>query len=220
MALVKVPPHARAAAAARGHRFAAYPRCSTDLWGRTMNGVLLQRPVEYFRTFPDRAASLRVALGAFLILALAEVSAAGEMPHASDVPQLIMWLALNWVFGVVFFGVLWFFVGARLLGGKANLSTTIRAVGYAFLVPAIVALAFTLVTAPLGKMAVGPALGVLSVKVLLGVWSVCLAGVAVKFVHALTWRRAVVVVLWMPAVLISLWLVVAAIIVLAVPFSR
>jgi hypothetical protein len=33
MALVKVPPHARAAAAARGHRFAAYPRCSTDLTG-------------------------------------------------------------------------------------------------------------------------------------------------------------------------------------------
>ncbi len=31
MALVKVPPHARAAAAARGHRFAAYPQCSTDL---------------------------------------------------------------------------------------------------------------------------------------------------------------------------------------------
>jgi hypothetical protein len=30
MAFVKVPPHARAAAAARGHRFAAYPRCSAD----------------------------------------------------------------------------------------------------------------------------------------------------------------------------------------------
>ena len=26
-----MPPHARAAAAARGHRFAAYPRCSTDV---------------------------------------------------------------------------------------------------------------------------------------------------------------------------------------------
>jgi hypothetical protein len=31
MALAKVPPHARAAAAARGHRFAAYPRCSADV---------------------------------------------------------------------------------------------------------------------------------------------------------------------------------------------
>jgi hypothetical protein len=26
----EVPPHARAAAVARGHRFAAYPRCSVD----------------------------------------------------------------------------------------------------------------------------------------------------------------------------------------------
>src|SRR5512140_2557440 len=31
MALVKVPPHARAGSAARGHRFAAYPRCWADL---------------------------------------------------------------------------------------------------------------------------------------------------------------------------------------------
>jgi hypothetical protein len=31
MALVKVPPHARAAFVRRGHRFAAYPRCSADM---------------------------------------------------------------------------------------------------------------------------------------------------------------------------------------------
>jgi protein-S-isoprenylcysteine O-methyltransferase Ste14 len=30
MTFVKVPPHARAAFVRRGHRFAAYPRCSTD----------------------------------------------------------------------------------------------------------------------------------------------------------------------------------------------
>jgi hypothetical protein len=34
MASVKVPPHARAAAAARGDRFAAYPRC----WADQQNG--------------------------------------------------------------------------------------------------------------------------------------------------------------------------------------
>jgi hypothetical protein len=31
MAFVKVPPHARAGQDGRGHRFAAYPRCSADL---------------------------------------------------------------------------------------------------------------------------------------------------------------------------------------------
>ena len=30
VAKMDMPPHARAAAAARGHRFAAYPRCSAD----------------------------------------------------------------------------------------------------------------------------------------------------------------------------------------------
>ncbi len=34
----EVPPHARAAAAARGHRFAAYPRCSTDVWRSRAHG--------------------------------------------------------------------------------------------------------------------------------------------------------------------------------------
>ena len=29
-----MPPHARAVSIGRGHRFAAYPRCSADLWRR------------------------------------------------------------------------------------------------------------------------------------------------------------------------------------------
>jgi hypothetical protein len=33
VARMDMPPHARAARDGRGHRFAAYPRCSTDLSG-------------------------------------------------------------------------------------------------------------------------------------------------------------------------------------------
>ncbi len=40
MAFVKVPPHARAAAVARGHRFAAYPRCWADVSKGDANGLL------------------------------------------------------------------------------------------------------------------------------------------------------------------------------------
>jgi hypothetical protein len=179
--------------------------------------LLLHSPVEYFRQFASRGPSLWVALGSFLILALGEASAGGELPKASELPQALMWLALNWLFGVVFFGVVWFFVGARLLGGRASLDTTVRAVGYAFLVPGMVALASTLLTAPLGKTSASAALGVLGIKMALGLWSVCLAGIAVGFVHSLTWRRALIVVLWMPALLLLLWLIVATIIVFAVP---
>jgi hypothetical protein len=181
----------------------------------TMNGdLLLHSPVEYFRDFERRGASMWIALAAFFIVALAEAVAVGELPKPSEVPQVLMWVVLNWVLGVLFFGVLWFFVGARVLGGKASLGTTVRAVGYAFLLPGTLALAVTLLTAPLGKMAAVGALGLGAVKVALGVWSLCLAGIAVGFAHKLTWLRAVFVVLWMPAV----WLVVAAMIVLAVPF--
>jgi hypothetical protein len=43
MALVKVPPHARVVPDGRGHRFAAYPRCSADLpeaGRRTLKGAV------------------------------------------------------------------------------------------------------------------------------------------------------------------------------------
>jgi hypothetical protein len=33
-----MPPHARAVSVGRGHRFAAYPRCSADLWLRKGRG--------------------------------------------------------------------------------------------------------------------------------------------------------------------------------------
>jgi len=43
MASVKVPPHARAGSFARGHRFAAYPRCSADVaWRDAGDGMNLE----------------------------------------------------------------------------------------------------------------------------------------------------------------------------------
>ena len=57
MAFVKVPPHARAAAAARGHRFAAYPRCSADLAGGCEGAV---RPTRLEWLGENRYAMLQV----------------------------------------------------------------------------------------------------------------------------------------------------------------
>jgi hypothetical protein len=39
MACVKAPPNARADATGRGHRFAAYPRCSADLLRKERDGL-------------------------------------------------------------------------------------------------------------------------------------------------------------------------------------
>ena len=180
--------------------------------------LLLHSPVEYFRDFSSREASLPVALGSFFLLAVTEAVPVGEAPSVGELPQALMWVALNWLFGIAFFAGLWFFVGARVLGGRASLGTTVRAVGYAFLVPGMVGLALTLLTAGLGKLPMGAAVGVLGLKTALGLWSIYLAGIAVRFTHSLTWRRALVVVVWMPAFLLCLWVAVAAIIVLAVPF--
>jgi hypothetical protein len=41
VASTDMPPHARAAAVGRGHRFAAYPRCSADLWERDVKRSII-----------------------------------------------------------------------------------------------------------------------------------------------------------------------------------
>jgi hypothetical protein len=181
--------------------------------------LLLHSPIEYFRGFPTRRASLAVALVSFLLIALAEAVPTDGVLSADEIPGALMWVILNWVFGITFFAGLWFFLGARVLGGKGSFGATVRAVGYAFLVPGVVTLAFALLTAGLGKLTTGAAVGVLGIKTVLGLWSICLAGIAVRFTHSLTWQRALLVVVWMPAFLLGLWLVIAVIIVLTVPFA-
>jgi hypothetical protein len=180
--------------------------------------VLFHSPIEYFRQFDKHHSSLWVALGSFLLLALGQVATAGEPPSLSELPLAVMWVLLNWIFGVVFFGVIWFFLGAKALGGKADLATTVRAVGYAFLIPAIVALIVSALTAAFGDSSPGGAMRMLAINGLLGLWSLCVAGIAIRFVHSLSWQRATLVVLWMPAFLLLLWLFIAVIIICAVPF--
>jgi len=75
MASVKVPPHARAAAAARGHRFAAYPRCSADNRGGLE------------RTLSRRRASLAYLVA--LIVALLPAEVGGARLTAAQVRQLV-----------------------------------------------------------------------------------------------------------------------------------
>ncbi len=95
--------------------------------------LLLYRPTEYFRHFERRSTSLFVALGVFFLLAVVEAAGAGGIPTRSEVCGAVLGVLLNWLLNTFLFGVLWFFLGARFLGGRATLGTTVRAVGYAFL---------------------------------------------------------------------------------------
>src|SRR5512144_989870 len=73
MALAKVPPHARAGAVARGHRFAAYPRCSADL-RRSDVAIAIRGLCPLIQVF-DMPASLHFYRD---ILGFGEVSKSGQ----------------------------------------------------------------------------------------------------------------------------------------------
>jgi hypothetical protein len=162
--------------------------------------LLLYRPSDYFRNFERQEPRRTVALGAFLLHALAEAAGAG-IPGPNEAAGALAGVLLNWAFSVLLFGVLWFFVGARALGGRGSLDTTIRAVGYAFLWPGLIALPVALAhgTAPSPRSNIGT----LVVAGGLGLWTLALAAIGVKHVHSLSWGRTVVVLLWVPVVVLA-----------------
>ena len=122
----------------------------------------------------------------------------GGLPRQEELAGALVGILLNWIFSVFLFGVLWFFVGARVLGGRGSLDTTVRAVGYAFLWPALFALPVALAhaTAPATRSNIGT----LVLAGGLGIWTLALAAIGVKYVHSLSWGRTVLVLLWVPVV--------------------
>ncbi len=115
-----------------------------------------------------------------------------------------MGVGLNWLVNVFLFGVLWFYVGARLVGGEATLDTTVRAVGYAFLWPGIASLVIVVVSNYIGDASSSAIPASLFFRLALGLWSICLAGIAMKYVHSLSWGRTIAVVLWLPVLMLAL----------------
>jgi hypothetical protein len=112
MAFVKVPPHARAAAAARGHRFAAYPRCSTDL-----SCAMLSRshgtggpPLTLIR----RAVGVILGYVIFAATAVLLFRLSGHDPHAV---QPVAFIAASVAYGI-FFAILGGYVSGVVGGGS------------------------------------------------------------------------------------------------------
>jgi hypothetical protein len=161
--------------------------------------LLLYRPSDYFRDFEQHEPRWAVALGAYLLHAVAE-AAGGGIPRPDEAFGALVGVLLNWAFSVFFFGVLWFFAGARVLGGHGSLGTTVRAVGYAFLWPALIAVP---VAVAHGSSPSRPNIGTLVIAGGLGLWTLTLATIAVKNVHSLSWIRTVLVLLWIPVAVLA-----------------
>ena len=103
---------------------------------------------------------------------------------------------------VALFGVLWLWVGSKLVRGKASLSITTKACGYAFLYPSIVGL---LTVPPMLWLSGGPVestwlpvLGAVALQLGAGLWALGIALVAVKRLNGFGWGKTLVVATWLP----------------------
>lgn len=164
---------------------------------------LLYRPSAFFASFDGRSASRALALGAFLLLAVVEGYGELVAADASQRVALVPGVALNGLLKVVVFGVVWFYVGARVVGGTASLDTTVKAVGYAFFWPALIAVATVALLEGSGPQSTDFVLLSIGLRVLLGILSIVLAALAVRHVHRLSIGRTLAVVLWFPVALIG-----------------
>jgi hypothetical protein len=122
-----MPPHARAVAAARGHRFAAYPRCSADPvdrrhgrgrsdWRAVESECDRAVASERMMTFDLRI--ITVGYDEWTLWASLAISTIVAVPLGAEVGKRvarvrITWL--RWLIGAVTLGALWFGMGVGSL---------------------------------------------------------------------------------------------------------
>jgi len=188
-----------------------------------MNGwlQLLKAPRTYFDAFDDAAPSWQVTYACFYLVCFVEsignLAFSDSSPPASYVLRRSLIGALSGaVLNGLFFGVLWMWVGSKLVRGKASLVITTKACGYAFLYPSIVALLTVPAMLWLSAMPddsllfAFALLGTVVIQLVAGLWSLGVALLAVKSLNGFGWGKTLVVAIWLPSLLVVVILGVMA----------
>lgn len=174
---------------------------------------LLRQPGTYFDTFDDSAPSWRVAyLGFYLMTFVESVGnrAFGDvaLPVGTILGQSLPGSLGAAIQNAIIYGILWLWVGSRLVRGSASLATTAKACGYAFLWPSLLGL----LTVPLilwlsDPRAESSALVLLfaaALQLVAGLWALGVALLAVKHINGFRWGKTIIVAIWLPGPLVAL----------------
>lgn len=171
---------------------------------------LLKSPGDYFDSFMDSQPSWLIAYAAFYMASF--VKTIGNLVFSEIPPSTGVILGRSFVgalgaglISMFLMGLLWAWVGSRIVGGKASIAITTKACGYAFLYPSI----FGLLTVPLMLWIPGQemesnwpvVIGILSVQISVGFWSLYLAFLGVKRLNHFNWIKTLIVVIWFPVLL-------------------
>ena len=174
---------------------------------------LLKQPAAYFEAFENAAPSWRVAYVGFYLVSFVEAVGNRVFGNVSASPGAILGRSLLSALGAAFlnaavFGIVWFWVGSKLVGGKASLAATTKACGYAFLYPSILGLLTVPWMLQLSGSSVESAaltiLGIMAVQFIAGLWAFVMALLAVKHLNGFGWGRTLIVAIWFPGLAVAL----------------
>jgi len=171
---------------------------------------LLKQPAAYFEAFENTAPSWRVAYTGFYLMSFVEAVGNRVFGNVSASPGAILGRSLLSALGAAFlnaavFGIVWFWIGSRLVGGKASVTTTTKACGYAFLYPSILGLLTVPWMLQLPGEFIGLAiLGIIAVQFIAGLWALVIALLAVKHLNGFGWSETLIVAIWFPGLAVAL----------------
>lgn len=177
---------------------------------------LVLRPGPYFRKFPSSDSSWLVACSGYYLVSLSQTFSNSIESRPNVAPLLVLAKALlvNLAaipIGMLFWGVLWLWLGARLARGRAPLTTTVRAIGYGFVPPGIPA-ATILVALPLAspQTVTTPGRGLLvylAIALAFGCWALVLCWKAVRGINGFSLGATALAFAWLPALALA-WIAV------------
>jgi len=163
---------------------------------------LLYRPDSYFAQFGRGTSSRLVALGAFFIMELVEAHEALFEFTLGDTLPLVLGVTLNTLLTILIVGGLWYFLGARVLGGEGSFDMTVRGLGYAYLWPALLSLLVVVTLYDPSDSGGGTLKASLGLRLALWLWSMVQSAFAIRHIHSLSWPRTLGVLLWVPVLLV------------------
>lgn len=168
---------------------------------------IIKAPSHYFSRFSDLEPSWVVAYIGFYLISFVESVATRAFGASPPSTAIILGRSAvgalgGGVISAVGFGILWLWLGAKLVKGTASLAITVKACGYAFLIPSVLGL----LTVP-GMLWLSTEsnttilLSIAVIQLIAGSWSLGIAFIALKNINSFSWHKTSFVALWLPVLL-------------------
>jgi hypothetical protein len=173
---------------------------------------LIIRPGAYFGEFTREQSSWAVALLGYYLISLPQTyeNVLAQGVGSDSLTSLLRAVLVNIAaipLGFLFWGIIWFGIGTKVLNPRSSLMLVAKAMGYAFLVPGVpgvvLLIPFLALASGTESMAGGVLLGYVGVALGFAFLALARCWKVVRQVGDLGRIKTVVVFVWLPALLLG-----------------